>query len=614
MNRIRSVALLQSHQRLAPTHAYYLPDLVEICGLAAAVRDHVDDVHLPVSPSDRDPLARFDRFLRRHRPDLVGISSFTCGAGSAREYARLARSYDARVVVGGFHASALPEEVLGWPGVDAVVRGEGEEALRRLVRTGSPEGIPGMSYRDNGGFVHNPVPPVVEDLDSLPLPLRELRPERFGFRGLDYHTDTIYTSRGCRGRCRFCANHTVGRSWRGRSVESILTELLTIPPARGRRRKTVKIWDSSFLTDPEQVERLCTAMIEHRLARSFRFVAECRVEDVVRAAEILPTMHRAGIERIGCGVESPNRRSHKRLQKGINLNHVHRAAELLSAARIQFTKFLILGHPDETESDMLAYPDYALSHGVDLQRTTFFVMTPYPGTDMADEYAQRGWVESRNWDLYTNFGSVIQPNGTTADRLQILHCAVATAYGMRRRFVEGASLWRILERILEPLLVFTSMSLMKADTGHAEIEHGMMEALGLTCGRWQRPPGARRPSRFALRLHHPEVTSVVMGILRHEDREELVIRQGGGRLRDGRGVLRELHLSVPRLAELLGGVDSRRTGHDLMTLRQSPRRLRPSWALALTRDVADVLRKLVRLATFHLQTSIRRDRHSAGTT
>ena len=47
------IALLQTHQQLAPVHVYYLNDLVELCGLASAVRDRVSDVDLPVSPSDR---------------------------------------------------------------------------------------------------------------------------------------------------------------------------------------------------------------------------------------------------------------------------------------------------------------------------------------------------------------------------------------------------------------------------------------------------------------------------------------------------------------------------------------------------------------------------------
>jgi len=123
--------------------------------------------------------------------------------------------------MGGYHPSALPEEVLASPYVELVVRGEGEEAFAELVRSGSPEGVGGVSYRRDGSILHNPGRQPIADLDAVPLPLRELRPQRCGLAGLDYHTDTLYTSRGCRFRCVFCANHLVGGPFRVRRLAAV---------------------------------------------------------------------------------------------------------------------------------------------------------------------------------------------------------------------------------------------------------------------------------------------------------------------------------------------------------------------------------------------------------
>ena len=68
------------------------------------------------------------------------------------------------------------------------------------------------------------------------------------------------------------------------------------------------------------------------MAGAIGFIVETRVEDIVRAAPILPTMRRAGFVRMGCGVESPSRATHQELGKGINLSLVDRAAELVAAA------------------------------------------------------------------------------------------------------------------------------------------------------------------------------------------------------------------------------------------------------------------------------------------
>ena len=600
-------------------HAYYLNDLVELCGLAAAVQEDVDTVDLPVSPSDREPLATFERYMRRQRPQLVGLSCFTCGASSGRDYARIAKLHGAFVVAGGFHPSALPDEVLDWQGVDAVVRGEGEEALRALVRSGSPEGIAGLSYRLNGDIVHQPVAPVIEDLDSLPMPLRNLRPERFGLTGLDYHTDTVYASRGCRGRCRFCANHLVGRTWRPRSNESILAELLTIPPPRRGPWKYVKFWDSNFLADPARTEALSQMLLEHGLERHFRFIVETRVEDVIRAAPILKTMRRAGFVRVGCGVESPNRITHTHLGKGINLNHVSRAAELLDSSEILFTKFLIIGHLHESREDILAYPDYALSHGTRLQKTTVFVMTPYPGTELAEDFARNELVSTSDWDLFTNLGSVVEPNGISSLELQGLHCSVAAGVAVGQRFLEGRPPLQVLEGVFEPLFITIKMLRLNDRFSREEVEKAVMTALARIPADRERRPAPHRRSRFldrlALRFHHPVMASVVIGVTEERGVERLVVQTGPGRLHSGGRPMREIHLSVPTLVKAIEAINDRRLAHDAATLRLSPRSFRLRWLPSLVWQLAVLAVYLTRILLFQARGTalVRRYRQSSAT-
>jgi magnesium-protoporphyrin IX monomethyl ester (oxidative) cyclase len=600
MTVIRKVALLQSHQQLAPTHAYYVADLIALCSLAAAVREQVDDVTIPVAPSARDPLGQFERFVRRYRPDLVGISCFTCGAGSAPEYAKIAKRFGALVVLGGFHPSALPEEVLSLPGVDIVIRGEGEETFKQLLIAGSPEGVPGASYRDGDQLVHNPDRPLIEDLDTLPLPLREIRPERFGLSGLEYHTDTIYASRGCRGKCVFCANHLVGKRWRSHSNPRILSELLTIPPAKRGTFKFVKFWDSNFLTNPARVEELCEMILENRLERHFRFIAETRTEDVIRAAEILPKMRQAGFVRIGCGIESPNRKTHKLLQKGLNLDQVNRAGELLASASIQFTKFLIIGHANESVDDILRYPEYALSHGIKLQKTTFFIMTPYPGTELARQYREQDLISSEDWDLYTNFGATISPQGMTPLLLQTLLSTVSLRYGPARRFLNGGGMSRVLGSVVEPLFLQSNMIKLAKRYSRDEIEESLHQALKMAAGRQVRAPRRAKKTwleRCAVRFHFKGLSSVVVGIVSQGQQEVLVIQEGPEKI----GTSPEIHLSAAHCIALFNQRNLQRIGHDMMTLNLNPRAFRAAWVLSFARDLAAVMFRLLRMLGFHLK-------------
>jgi magnesium-protoporphyrin IX monomethyl ester (oxidative) cyclase len=608
MAGFRKLALLQSHQPLQPVHEYYIADLVELCGLAAAVRDDVDDVTIPVAPTDRDPLTAFERFVYRHRPDLVGISAFTCGARSALDYAEIAARSGAFVLLGGYHPSALPDEALASPAVDAVVRGQGEATLLELVRSGSPEHVAGLSWKDDGRIVHNSDRPPADDLDGLPLPLREIRPPRFGMAGVDYHTDTIYASRGCRGRCVFCANHLVNGSWRGRRVESLFDELMTIPPPRRGPWKYVKFWDSIFLSDVERVERLCRLILSERLERHFRFIVETRLEDVIRAEPILKLMRRAGFVRIGVGVESPRQETHRDLRKGINLGQVARAAELVTAANMQLTKFLIVGHEGESERDVLGYSDWSLGHGSRLQNTSFFVMTPYPGTELTAEYERRGLIASRDWDLYTNFGAVTTPGGMTAARLQMLHAAVATRYGMARRFLLGKGVTGAVTRAFEPLMLMVKVGLARGDRTRTELAGDFLEALALSEGTLASIP-LGRPSRGpAFRFHAAGRDSVVVGAIVRDGRQELVVRSGQGRL-DGRK--RELHVPVERLVDLASRIDYRRTLSEGQTLRLNPRAFRLAWLPGFARQLATVLGTVAGLVGFNLVVAIRGRRGAA---
>ncbi len=600
MTGFRRIALLHSHPKLAPVHEYYLPDLVELCGLAAVVREHVDDVVIPVLPTDRDPLAAFRRFARRWRPDLVGISCFTCSARSAADYARVAKEVGAFVVVGGYHPTALPEEMLASSAVDAVVRGEGERTFEELVRGAALERVLGLSYRDGDRLVHNPDRPLIEDLDSLPLPLRGIRPPRFGLAGTDYHTDTVYASRGFRGRCVFCANRLVGKRRRQRSNQTVMQELLEITPPRRGRWKVVKFWDPSFLAEPERVEELCKLILEHGLERWFRFIAETRAEDVVAARDIIPTMRAAGFCRVGCGIESPLRETHKHLDKGINLSHVRQAAELLNRHNIAFAKFLIVGHDTESAGDVLRYPDYALGLGSRLQTTTFFVMTPYPGTELEAQLRRQGKVKSSDYDLYNNFGAVITAGELSPLELQTLHCVVSAEYGMGRRFLLGKSLFAVVEKLLEHLAIHAKLSRLNDNHLRPQVEKSLWKVLtSLRCDRERTRAKRRLFDRLAVAFHLDGEPPVVISIRRQGAREVLTAAVE-------RPPVATLHLSVSLLLTITERLNHQILTNDALTLYWRPLGYRPAWLPSMAREAGKALLCLARMALFHLGKTVSR--------
>jgi hypothetical protein len=163
---------------------------------------------------------------------LVGISSlFTPYAEQALKTAQAVKENHpgCKIVMGGHHPTVWPRAVMAHPAVDFAVRGEGEAVIARLARvlkSGTDlAAIPGLVYRKPDGQLHCPAPVIGEHLDQLPLPARDLIPQRFYHRG-GQATLTLTASRGCPLHCSYCS---VGAGsylrYRKRSVAHVLKEL-----------------------------------------------------------------------------------------------------------------------------------------------------------------------------------------------------------------------------------------------------------------------------------------------------------------------------------------------------------------------------------------------------
>lgn len=175
--------------------------------------------------SDKSPFSVFDQYyhfgasweqiaadVRLLAPDMVGVSSlFSAYHQQALRCAEIVKRElgAVPVVLGGAHASALPERLMAHPAVDFVVRGEGERPLVELVRAwlGARcyEEVPNLVWRDGNRIAFNSRDENY-GIDELPLPdLSDLPPQRYHCEGQPMCF--VITSRGCPHRCAFCGVH-----------------------------------------------------------------------------------------------------------------------------------------------------------------------------------------------------------------------------------------------------------------------------------------------------------------------------------------------------------------------------------------------------------------------
>ena len=470
MAYFKHICFVEAPQAIITPFPRYVTDCIGILYLAAAVEDIAESLVIPDKYYNDRLLESFSMLLKKRRCDLVAISSMTGGFNNAIRLAEIAKLHGAFVVLGGFHPTALPDEVLKLECVDLVVLGEGEATFRELVEKGPSREVRGMAWREQGGIVYTGERPLIEDIDSIAFPLRGLRPLRYGEKGSDYSIDTIYTSRGCPWSCSFCANSHMHQHWRGRTPENVVEEIALLH--NPKKKKLLKIWDANFLTSIKRSETICDLMIERGLT-NFKIMMETRVKDVVRAERILGKLRKIGLKTVGLGIESPNPRTLELMNKGNAMGDVSRAISLLGQHEIDTEGYFIIGHHSETTKETMAYPEFAKALGLPL--ALFMVITPYPGTKIYDEYRHDGNITSFDWDLYNNFSPVIKTEHMDPAALvkMMAYCSVAfcSYQSMLKKENERGVLISFLYEIFQSVfLMRVNMSLGEKEIGEAVFE------------------------------------------------------------------------------------------------------------------------------------------------
>jgi magnesium-protoporphyrin IX monomethyl ester (oxidative) cyclase len=421
--------------------------------LAAVIESEVDEVTIVDLEMERRPFNEvFNELLISMNPDLVGISMSATDHSEGLEIARLAKDKGAATMLGGYHPTAIPDELLSQPQVDLVVRGEGELTMRELVIKGSPKEVQGISYKDGGQIVHNPDREFIEDLDSLPFPARHLRRYSYGTRLMrDRKFDVLTTSRGCWGRCTFCCEPTMSKSHqRYRSPENVLEEILEIVSFHDHKPISLDITDPHFMGRPKLVEQLCDLLTPHDL--DIRFGVKVRADSVAKHPEIVRKMISVGIEGFEMGIESPNIEDIKSTSKGMNTEVHVQAVNNIKKWGGNAGGTFVIGLPDQTEAQILEFPVYAKKIG--LTSTAYGIATPFPGTEFYDDLKAQGLIFENDWNRFDEMHSVFWSEHITRERIEELASICMARFWTVDMFIEKERMLTIRNGSKRPLSKF----------------------------------------------------------------------------------------------------------------------------------------------------------------
>ena len=327
------------------------------------------------------------------KADLVGITCMTPLAPRAYELAAHFRKRGIPVVMGGIHASYMPDEALRY--VDTVVMGEAETTWPQLLEDFA-QGRMQKMYK----VCEQP------DIDNLLPPRRDL------LRG-KYFVETVQTGRGCPINCNFCSVTAFnGPRYRLRNIDSVIEEIKSI------KSKRIFIVDDNIVGSGNKYIK--------RAQELFTRLKECDKEwgaqtclNIVEHDELLRTAHESGCRALLIGFESIDAGSLTAMHKPVNLRpntkNFSDAIKKIHDHGIAIVGCFIFGADTQDKDVFRRTVDFALANDIDAIQMT--LETPLPGTAFYKQMVEENRLLltdfPNDWRHYNIFEPVFQMKSFT---------------------------------------------------------------------------------------------------------------------------------------------------------------------------------------------------------
>jgi anaerobic magnesium-protoporphyrin IX monomethyl ester cyclase len=349
------------------------------------------DVHLhDTTFTDLDD---YRSLVERVKPRVVGISSNCISRPYARQMAGIAKRAGAFVVAGGPDPISYTEDYFA-AGVDVIGAGEGEETLLELlsvtssrsdlstlVESGDLDRVDGLVFQREGKNVYTTARKKIKELDELPWPDRDaisLEPYMETWRKYHgYSSLSLITQRGCPFKCAWCSSSVYGRSFRQRSPENVVDEMLYLR----ERFNPDMLWVADDVLSVNK--KWIWKWVEQIEARGARIPYECLSRVDLVDEEMLKGLADSGAHRIWYGAESGAQHVLDAMHKGTKIEEIRQACRWSKEAGIEVGLFIMLGYPSETRDDVLA--TLRLLKDIDPEIFGIAVAYPMKGTDFYSE-------------------------------------------------------------------------------------------------------------------------------------------------------------------------------------------------------------------------------------
>ena len=304
--------------------------------------------------------------------DYVGVTATT---PQYPEAVRLSKKIKSKTIIGGYHASAVPEDCL--QDFDIVVVGEGEKAIVDILQKTIQKGVVHSSNLDRESF-------------NALMPARDLvERDRYNMKIEGKRAFTVISSRGCPYGCVFCNKQVSGNKWRGRSAESVFHEIEEV--SERYNYDAFYILDDTFTFDRDRALKLCQYLKKKNL------IWKCMTRADVLDKELLHEMWGAGCRFINLGIESIDNEVLKKIKKGMTFEQNEEIVRMAREIGIKIKGFFIVGLPIATEISVRDSADWGTDN---LDYTDFYPLVVFPVCRLWSNPKQYGLkIDKTSWDF-----------------------------------------------------------------------------------------------------------------------------------------------------------------------------------------------------------------------
>lgn len=411
-----------------------------ICYLASVLIQAGYEVSLTDADAEKLKIIDISKKLEKENPDIIGLTCTTPMVSSVKKTAETLKNAfsEAKIIVGGPHVTAVPEDLLKEKYIDVAVIGEGEHTLVELVKlieeNKSLRNCKGIAFKEDGKIIRTESRPLICDIDALPIPARHLLPyEKYKHSDLierktKKNYANIMSSRGCPYKCIFCGSRTTfGGVVRFRNPKLVVDEI-----EECYNKLNVGIFgfsDDTLTVKKEHITEICNEILKRKLDISW--IAQARVNTVDK--EMLQLMKKAGCSAVHYGYESGSQTILDNIKKGITLQQSIDATKITKEVGLKIHGYFMIGNPGETIETAKQTINFAKK--LDPDTAQFTIATPFPGTEFYQMFLNKGrsLEEFKDYTFYSNI--VFMPDNMTKEQLLKLHKQAYKEFYLRPKYI-----------------------------------------------------------------------------------------------------------------------------------------------------------------------------------